>query len=45
MFPPGYNCSGFVGTHALGHMMYNYTLLIPMNRECSTSKARSVDQC
>ena len=24
------------------HMMYGYTLLVPMNQECSKSKARSV---
>ena len=30
MCPPGYHHSGFVATHALGHMMYGYTLLIPM---------------
>ena len=28
---PGYHHSGFVATHALGHMMYGYTLLLPMN--------------
>ena len=31
MCPPGYHDSGFVATHALGHMMYSYTLLVPMN--------------
>ena len=24
--------NGFVATHALGHMMYGYTLLVPMNQ-------------
>ena len=24
MCPPGYHHNGFVGTHALGHMMYIY---------------------
>ena len=24
--------NGFVGTHALGHMTYSYTLLVPMNQ-------------
>ena len=28
--PPGYHHSGFVTTHAPGHMMYVYTLLVPM---------------
>ena len=32
MCPPGYQHNGFVATHALGQMMYGYTLLIPMNR-------------
>ena len=31
MCPPGYHHIGSVVTHALGHMMYNYTLLVPMN--------------
>ena len=26
--PPGYYHNGFVATHALGHMMYGYTLLL-----------------
>ena len=30
MCPPGYHLSGFVATHALERMMYDYTLLIPM---------------
>ena len=29
---PGYHHNGFVATHALGHMMYGYTLLVPMNQ-------------
>ena len=32
MCPPGYHHSGFVATHALGYMMYGYTLLVPMNQ-------------
>ena len=32
MCPPGYHNNGFVATHALGHMMYGYTLLVPMNQ-------------
>ena len=32
MCPPGYDHNGFVATHALGHMMCGYTLLIPINR-------------
>ena len=32
MCPPGYHHNGFVETDALGHMMYEYTLLVPMNQ-------------
>ena len=32
MCPPGYDNNGFVATHELGHMMYGYTLLAPMNQ-------------
>ena len=27
--PPGYCHKSFVATHALGHIMYSYTLLVP----------------
>ena len=32
MCPPGYHLNGVVATHALGHIMYGYTLLVPMNQ-------------
>ena len=32
MCPSGYHHNGFVATHALGHMMCGYTLLVPMNQ-------------
>ena len=32
MCPPGYHHNGFVATDALGHMVYGYTLLVPMNQ-------------
>ena len=32
MCPPGYHHNGFLATHGLGHMMYSYTLLVPMNQ-------------
>ena len=32
MCPPSYHHNGFVATHALGHMMYGYTLLVPTNQ-------------
>ena len=28
--PPGYHHNGFVATHALGHMMCRYILLVPV---------------
>ena len=30
MSPSGYHHNGFVSTHALGHVMHGYTLLVPM---------------
>ena len=33
MCPPSYHHSGFVATHALGHMMYGYILLVPVNQK------------
>ena len=32
MYPPSYHHNGFVAIHALGHMMYGYTSLVPMNQ-------------
>ena len=32
MCPPGYHHNGFVATHALRHMMYGCTLLVPINQ-------------
>ena len=32
MCPPGYHHNGPVAAHALGHMMYSYTMLVPMNQ-------------
>ena len=31
MCSPSYNHNAFVTTHALGHMMYGYTLLVSVN--------------
>ena len=31
ILPPGYHRDGFVASHVLGHLMYGYTLLVPMN--------------
>ena len=33
MCSPGYHHNGFVATHAFGHMMHGYTLLVPMNQK------------
>ena len=41
MCPPGYRHSGFVATDAPVHMVYDYTLLVPICQEYSISKARS----
>ena len=34
MWPPGYyqSANDPMVTHALGHMMYDYTLLVPINQ-------------
>ena len=32
IYHSGYHHNGFMVTHALWHMMYGYTLLIPMNQ-------------
>ena len=36
IYHPGYHHNGFMAfnslTHALGHMMYGYTLLVPVNQ-------------
>ena len=44
MCPPSYHHNGFVATHALGHMMYGYTLLVPMNQRVlnKQSKERNI---
>ena len=44
MCPPGYHHNGLAATHALGHMMYGYTLLVPMNQRVlnNQSKERNI---
>ena len=32
MCPPGYHHNSFAATHALGHMMYSYILLVQLNQ-------------
>ena len=40
MCPPGYHHNGFVATHALGHMMYGYTWLVPMNQRVLNKQSK-----
>ena len=44
MCPLGYRHDGFVVTHALRHMMYGYSLLVPMNHRVlnKLSKERNI---
>ena len=44
MCSPGYHHNGFVATHALEHMMYDYTLLLPMKQRVlnKLSKERNI---
>ena len=39
MCPPGYHHNGPVATNAPGHMMYGYTLLVPMNQKVLNKSA------
>ena len=42
--PPSHHHTGFVATYALGHMMYRYTLLVPVNQRVlkKESKERNI---
>ena len=44
MCPSGCHHNGFVATYALGHMMYGYTSLVPMNQRVlnTQSKERNI---
>ena len=44
MCPPGCHHNGFMATHALGHIMYGYTLMVPMNQSVlnKLSKERNI---
>ena len=44
MCPPGYHHNDFVATHALGHMMYGYKLLVAVNQRVfnKQSKGRNI---
>ena len=43
MCPPGYHYKGFVATHALRHMMYGYTLVVPMNHRVPNKLRKEPD--
>ena len=43
IFPPCYHHNGFMATHALGHMMYGYTLLVPMNQRVLNKLSKEHD--
>ena len=42
MFPPGYHHDGSVATHALRHITYGYTLLVPMNQSALNKLSKSL---
>ena len=42
MCPSGYHHNGFVATNALGHMMYGYILLVPMNQRVLNKPSKSI---
>ena len=44
MCPPGYHHNGFVATHALGHMMYGYKLLVPINQRVLNKQAKECNK-
>ena len=38
-----YHYNGFVTTHPLGHMSYDYTFLVPRRtKQCTTNQANSI---
>ena len=41
--PLGYHHNVFVATHALAHMMYGYTLLVPMNQRVLSKLSKEFD--
>ena len=40
MCTPCYHHNGFVATHALGHMLYSYTLLVPVNQRVLNKQSK-----
>ena len=45
MCPPGYHHNSFVATHALGRMMYGYTLLVPTNQRVLNKQSKEQGYC
>ena len=45
IYTHGYHQNDFVATHALGHMMYSYIFLVPMNQRVlnKPSKERNIN--
>ena len=43
MCTAGYYHTGFVATHVLEHMMYGYTLLVPMNQRVLNKLSKEHD--
>ena len=43
MHPPDYHHNGFVVTRALGHMMYGYILLVPMNQRVLNKPSKELN--
>ena len=45
MCPSGYHHDGFVATDALGHMMYGYIFLVPMNQRVLNKPSKEHNIC
>ena len=43
MCPSNCHHNGFVATHALGHMMYGYKLLVPMNQRVLNKRSKELN--
>ena len=40
MCPPAYHHNDFAATHSVGHMMYGYTLLVPVNQKVHNKQSK-----
>ena len=43
MWPPGYHHNEFVATHAVEHMRYGYTLLVPVSQRVLNKLSKEHD--